>query len=249
MTKEKALDLLFKENTEDLKKNQSYKDNFKEYELPSKYFLLEMYNRQKQLQMFLADRGKTSKFPNQVKDLRQEDVQLAIYHLFCMQIEFNELKIELHKLFEDKEADTIDARYELIDMFFFMFNVGIYTGLDILAVVDYIDTLCVAVDPPEKQITNVTDIDNAIYELMNYLDKLPWKAWKEYDYFTFDFYNPQIIMSYGNAIKYMLTFAKEVFKETEQSLFNLYMNKWEENKRRQMDLSSGYILNERDKSS
>ena len=29
---------------------------------------------------------------------RQEDIQLAIYHLFCMQIEHQELKVELAKI-------------------------------------------------------------------------------------------------------------------------------------------------------
>ena len=247
MTKE-ALDMLFKENVADQKKNQSYKDNFKEYELPDKYFLLEMYNKQKELQTFLAERGKTEVFPQIVTDVIQPNVQLAIYHLFCMQIEFNELKVELNKLSEslDDKIDTIDARYELIDMFFFMFNVGIYTGLDMMAVVNRIDEFTKGVpSAPDQQriaFTNVYSINFAIEQLMNYIDKLPWKAWKEYDLSTFDYTNPQIIEYYASAVNAIVEWAKEIFGETDKSLFDLYMNKWEENRRRQIDINSGYIL-------
>lgn len=245
MTKD-ALDMLFKENIADQKKNQSYKDNFKEYELPDKYFLLEMYNKQKELQTFLAERGKTEIFPQVITDVIQPNVQLAIYHLFCMQIEFNELKVELNKLANDLDGntDTIDARYELIDMFFFMFNVGIYTGLDMMAVVNKIDEFTKAEirEDQRSSYTNVSSINFAIEQLMNYIDKLPWKAWKEYNLATFDYTNPQIIEYYASAVNAIVNWAKEMFNETDKSLFDLYMNKWEENRRRQIDKNSGYIL-------
>lgn len=244
MTKE-ALDLLFKENKADQKKNQSYKDTFKEYELPDKYFLLEMYNKQKELQTFLAERGKTEVFPQLVSDVLQKNVQLAIYHLFCMQVEFLELKAELNKLSADSsdEPNTIDARYELIDMFFFMFNVGIYTGLDMLSVVNRVDERVRSGDQNHpRSWADVSEINYAIENLMNYIDKLPWKAWKEYDYSSFDFSNPELVDDYATAVYYMVEYAKKAFDETDKSLFDLYMNKWEENRRRQMDINSGYIL-------
>ena len=114
--KNEALNILFTENNADQNKNQDYKHSFQEFDLPEKYYLLEMYNKQKELQQFLADKGKTETFPNIVTDVTQPNVQLAIYHLFCMQIEFQELKVELQKLTEqpqDDNLDTIDARYEL----------------------------------------------------------------------------------------------------------------------------------------
>lgn len=244
MTKE-ALNLLFKENAADVKKNQSYKENFKEYSLPDKYFLLEMYNKQKELQMFLAKRGKTEEFPQFATSVIQPNVQLAIYHLFCMQVEFLELKAELVKLDKDESSspNTIDARYELIDMFFFMFNVGIYTGLDMLAVVNNVDERVRRCFENEKYAWNeVDEITYAIENLMNYIDKLPWKAWKEYDYSTFDFSNSSIIEYYSSAVYYMVEYARRAFGETDKSLFDLYMNKWEENRRRQLDINSGYLL-------
>lgn len=244
--KNEALDILFTENNADQNKNQNYKDNFQEFDLPEKYYLLEMYNKQKELQQFLANKGKTEAFPGIVTDVTQSNVQLAIYHLFCMQIEFQELKVELQKLAEqnqESELNTIDARYELIDMFFFMFNVGIYTGLDIMAVVnkieEYVKTF---INVPIEQWSDVKYINNSIENLMNYIDKLPWKAWKDYDLTNYNFTSPNIIEYYSLALYNMVIYAKFAFKETNKSLFDLYMNKWIENKRRQEDINSGYVL-------
>jgi len=246
--KNEALNMLFTENNVDQNKNQDYKYSFQEFDLPEKYYLLEMYNKQKELQQFLADKGKTETFPNIVTDVIQPNVQLAIYHLFCMQIEFQELKVELQKLTEqpqDNNLNTIDARYELIDMFFFMFNVGIYTGLDIMAVVnkieEYIKTFA---NTPIEQWLDVKYITSAIENLMNYIDKLPWKAWKDYDLANYNFTSPNIIEYYSLALYDMVIYAKFAFKETNKSLFDLYMNKWIENKRRQEDINSGYVLTE-----
>ena len=250
-----ALDTLFTENNADTNKNQDYKDNFQEFKLPKKYFLIEMYNKQKELQQFLADRGKTKTFPDRMSDARQEDIQTAIYHLFCMQIEHQELKVELAKIVQYKAENnnttdiphelSISARYELIDMFFFMFNVGIYSGLDITEVVNYKENNDEQgiIDP-----SNTYNLEYSIENLLNYIDKLPWKAWKEYDYSTFYSNMPQlnrqqIIKAYGDALNEMVSWAKVAFNETDESLFNLYMNKWVENKRRQEDINSGYILN------
>lgn len=247
-----ALDTLFNENNADVNKNQDYKSNFQEFELPNKYYLIEMYNKQRELQQFLADRGKTKPFPFVRSNARQDDIQLAIYHLFCMQIEYQELKIELNKISQYEEENpgngvpdeiTISARYELIDMFFFMFNVGIYSGLDINEVVNYIE------NNDEQAIVDKNStalIDKAINSLLNYIDKLPWKAWKEYDYSRFYAMSmldkQMIIKAYADALKFIVNWAKAVFAETDKSLFDLYMNKWIENKRRQEDINSGYIL-------
>lgn len=247
-----ALDTLFNENSADVNKNQDYKENFKEFELPKKYFLIEMYNKQKELQQFLADKGKTNAFPEKMSDARLTDIQTAIYHLFCMQIEHQELKVEMNKILQWKtengdnipEELTISARYELIDMFFFMFNVGIYSGLDITEVVNYREN-----NDENAMIdaSSTMNLEVAIERLLDYVDKLPWKAWKEYDYTTF--YNMsqlnkrQIIKAYGEALNEMVSWAKVTFGETDKSLFDLYMNKWVENKRRQEDINSGYILN------
>lgn len=252
---DQALDLLFNENTEDKTKVQSYKDTFKEFELPSKYYMLEMYNKQKELQQFLADRRKTSFFPSKLEHVEQRDVQLAIYHLFCMQVEFAELREELNQLAVLSEKDAnyqsklLDARYELIDMFFFMFNVGIYTGLNMQKVVDTISRECVFHDASShgKQIcTDIGNLNYAVAKLMNYIDKLPWKAWKEYDYkemYSRLAYEDQVVQEYASAIHAVTEWSKLVFAETDESLFNLYMNKWEENHRRQLDINAGYVLN------
>ena len=249
-TKEKenleAIDTLFNENSADVNKNQDYKKEFKYYSLPSKYYLIEMYNKQKELQSFLAGKNKTQKFPMFISEVRQPDVQLAIYHLFCMQIEGQELKVEIDKLINQDETDNISARYELIDMFFFMFNVGIYTGLDIERVLNLvqsdIDNLFKEGQPIDY---DMADIQQSFINLMNYIDKLPWKAWKDYDYNTF-FINKlnldQCYSYYAKAIFGLIKWSKNALSEDLTSLFNLYMNKWEENKRRQEDLNSGYVL-------
>lgn len=247
-TLKENLDMLFNENTEDQTKNQDYKNNWKEYELPEKYFILEMYNKQKELQQFLAKKGKTSNFPSVQQNTVQSDVQLAIYHLFCMQVEYQELKHELEIIqkYEQEEnatKDWTDARFELIDMFFFMFNVGIYTGLDIMSVINTVEELDWAI-PNLENWTDTTIISEAIDNIMNYIDKLPWKAWKEYDYSNFIWDNYSIKKSYAIALWKMITWAKQRFNETDKSLFNLYMNKWEENRRRQEDINSGYILSQ-----
>lgn len=235
----------FVENKEDQSKDQSYKNQFKNYSLPSKYYLVEMYNKQKELQTFLKSKGKTQEFPNNIMNVKQPNVQLAIYHLFCMQIEFNELKVELSNLVNNPDNSNVDdARFELIDMFFFMFNVGIYTGLDIMAVMEEMNSFIIDNRETEPNYFDTNDITFAIGDLMNYIDKLPWKAWKEYDYSKFDFNNREIISYYALALSGMVDWAKRTFKETDESLFNLYMNKWEENKRRQVDINSGYILSD-----
>ena len=78
------------------------------------------------------------------------------------------------------------------------------------------------------------------------IDKLPWKAWKEYDYSTFYNKSPyemkSIIIDYAIALRLCIAWGQSTFNETIKSLFDLYMNKWEENKRRQEDPDSGYVL-------
>lgn len=253
--KHEALDLLFSENNADTNKNQDYKKDFKEFDLPNKYFLMEMYSKQKELQSFLASKGKTKQFPDRMSNATQKDIELAIYHLFCMQVEHQELKVELAKIIKFKAENApdaevpedlkISARYELIDIFFFMFNVGIYSGLDIIEVINAIEQI--------KEENSITDpsktynIEIAIENLLNYIDKLPWKAWKEYDYNKFyqmsDFDKQQITNAYAKALHECITWGKIAFNETDKSLFDLYMNKWVENKRRQEDINSGYVLN------
>lgn len=242
-----SLDILFSENTGDQNKSQDYKEHFQEYELPEKYYLMEMYQKQKELQTFLAERGRTQSFPKNALEVKQSDVQLAIYHLFCMQIEYQELITEVKKLAEIEnfrpEVEGLDARYELIDMFFFMFNVGIYTGIDMLTVINTVEeynNTNTGGEYPYKDILSFTLIDEAITNLMNYIDKLPWKAWKQYDYATLNLTDKYIIGYYANAVRLMVSYAKVIFDETDKSLFDLYMNKWEENRRRQIDINSGY---------
>ena len=242
--KEKALNLLFTENKEDVNKNQDYKNNFKEYSLPVHYYLVEMYNKQKELQKFLADKGKTCAFPELYTQVKQSDVQLAIYHLFCMQVEKEELLAELDKC--QSGDDEISAKYELIDMFFFMFNVGIYTGLDINKVFNNIvEDLVVIENTPYDHSFDKPLLEAINTSLTNYIDKLPWKAWKDYDYNTFylKLGFTECYIYYAQAVLDLVKWAKRAFNQDLISLYNFYMNKWEENKRRQEDLTSGYVLN------
>lgn len=268
MSKTKIIDQLFSENEADKTKDQSYKDTLKEYDLPEKYYLLEMYNKQKELQEFLATKGRTGSIPPALSAVRQTDVQLAIYHLYCMQVELKELQVELKKiedfaqccpiskasLVSETEDKLIDARFELIDLFFFMFNVGIYTAVDIYKVVDIvserIQNTPVFCDKDQQMIrTSSEDLTNAIDSLINYIDKLPWKAWKEYDYE--DNYKKLVIANnttldnspiklYASAVSSVIYWAHNYLDEDATSLFNLYMHKWNENKRRQIDVHSGY---------
>lgn len=267
MTKEKIIDQLFSENEQDVNKDQSYKETMKEYELPEKYYLLEMYNKQKELQDFLAKRGRTGSIPPALSAVRQTDVQLAIYHLYCMQVELKELQVELEKiedfaqccpiskssLISEIEDKLIDARFELIDLFFFMFNVGIYTAVDIYKVVDIVSERIkntpVFDDCQQMIRTSSEYLKYAIDSLINYIDKLPWKAWKEYDYE--DNYKKLVISNnttldnspiqlYASAVSNVVYWAHNYLGEDATSLFNLYMHKWNENKRRQIDVHSGY---------
>lgn len=252
---EEVLDILFKENSEDTNKSQEYKQKFMDgftYQVEDIYKLIQMYDKQKQLQNFLSKKGKTQKFPEKFYEVKQPDVQLAIYHLFCMQIEYQELKVEIEKLKCQTATisyeDTLDARFELIDMFFFMFNVGIYTGLDIESIKNSLDLLRpVSLDFNEvKDWSKITFdyLDQAIIHLMNYIDKLPWKAWKEYDYdlVKSDLSNSFYTKEYSEALALVISWAREFLNEDFESLFQLYMTKWEENHRRQEDINSGYIL-------
>lgn len=247
--KQQALNTLFVENKEDQNKNQDYKNNFKEYDIPDKYYLIEMYNKQKELQKFLSDRGKTRPFPDKMSNATQTDIATSIYHLFCMQVETKELEVECDKIQKYKEENNtsvvpadlaISARYELIDIFFFLFNVGIYSGIDINKVLEEVEEQSVfALALP-------LDINSVATHLLNYIDKLPWKAWKEYDYSTFYNKSPyeikSIIIDYAIALRLCIAWGQATFNETIKSLFDLYMNKWEENKRRQEDPDSGYVL-------
>lgn len=268
MSKTKIIDQLFSENEADKTKDQSYKDTLKEYDLPEKYYLLEMYNKQKELQEFLATKGRTGSIPPALSAVRQTDVQLAVYHLYCMQVELKELQVELKKiedfaqccpiskssLISEDGDKLIDARFELIDLFFFMFNVGIYTAVDIYKVVDIVSERIknspVFCDKGQQMIrTSSEDLTNAIDLLIDYIDKLPWKAWKEYDYE--DNYKKLVIANnttldnspiklYASAISSVIYWAHNYLDEDATSLFNLYMHKWNENKRRQIDVHSGY---------
>ena len=267
MSKTKIIDQLFSENEADKTKDQSYKDTLKEYDLPEKYYLLEMYNKQKELQEFLATKGRTGSIPPALSAVRQTDVQLAIYHLYCMQVELKELQVELKKiedfaqccpiskasLISEDGDKLIDARFELIDLFFFMFNVGIYTAVDIYKVVDIVSERIkntpVYADTEQMIRTSSADLTNAIDSLISYIDKLPWKAWKEYNYE--DNYKKLVIANnttldnspiqlYASAVSSVVYWAHNHLGEDATSLFNLYMHKWNENKRRQIDIHSGY---------
>ena len=236
--KQQALNTLFVENKEDQNKNQDYKNNFKEYDIPDKYYLIEMYNKQKELQKFLSDRGKTRPFPDKMNNATQTDIATSIYHLFCMQVETKELEVECDKIQKYKEENNtsvvpadlaISARYELIDIFFFLFNVGIYSGIDINKVLEEVE---------EQSVFALA--------LPYYNVSYHWYYWKEYDYSTFYNKSPyemkSIIIDYAIALRLCIAWGQSTFNETIKSLFDLYMNKWEENKRRQEDPDSGYVL-------
>ena len=249
---EEVLDVLFNENLEDINKIQDYKDNFKTFDLDKNYYLLEMYNRQKQLQEFLGEKGKTNKFPDNFYRLEQKDVQLAIYHLFCMEIEYEELKVEIEKFKNKKnleKKDLLSVRFELIDMFFFMFNVGIYTGIDFNFILNRYSSFLsvrpiIESDNIELKKIDFSYIDETFSYLRNYIDKLPWKAWKEYDYSKKreELSTNKQLDYYCRAIAKILDWSYIYLHEDLYSLFQLYMNKWEENHRRQSDIESGYIL-------
>lgn len=265
--KQNALNMLFQENPIEKKKDESYKENIKNFSLPNKYYLLEMFKKQKELQEFLKEKGKTGHIPSNAANVRQPDINLSIYHHFCMQVEYEELKVELDQFLNkiddnnnDKEKSLLEVKFELIDMLFFMFNVGIYTGINFDKVLDCLSNDEEFLIPSIDTIENKEDINNYSLEdlnycsikLLNYIQSLPWKAWREYDYeicakemaVNNEIKAPNSpIKIYAGAIFMYLKWSSNALSAGVEELYNLYMNKWEENMRRQQDENSDYLLN------
>lgn len=240
---------MFTENELEKIKDQSYQDReVKTDLLEGSNFISEMYNKQYKLQKLMKDKGRTLLLPDITKDqedVNEDTVALSIYHFFCMQTEEEELKQELRRCRELVDC-TKEVEYELIDIAFFLFNVGIYSGINIEKVLnsDY-----PWYDYEQDEIWTIEQLISMLNSsVINFIDKLPWKSWRTYNLTKWheeDRFRSNIFMLYATCINDYLKLSWRILtshhNNFENYLYGLYCNKWQENWDRQFDKNKGYV--------
>lgn len=240
---------MFKENELEKIKDQSYQDReVLVNELGDKNFIIEMYNKQYQLQKLMKDKGRTLVLPDITKDqedVTKECIYQSVYHFFCMQTEEEELRAEFNKCAVSVDA-VKELEYELIDIVFFLFNTGIYAGIDINKVVN---SNCRWWEYEVDEIYTIKElVDMLNSSVINFIDKLPWKSWRTYDmdkWLNEDRIKNNIWDLYAECINLYLKLSWRLLtshhNNFENYLYGLYCNKWQENWDRQFDKNKGYV--------
>lgn len=198
-----------------------------------------MFLLQRSLQEHVAE-NKNQKKPHELTI--QEGIDLSIYHWGCTTTEFfemgerlNDFNWELDRIDPD---DKLEIQYEYIDMWHFIMNQFIYSGITEIDL-DYTLQECYDLEVSNNYLN--LDLFSALtaywadisYVWGKYLNHLPYKKWKKYseeDYNNIDkeiqYKLSKVIITVFIKIGILLDIDKEHF-------FNLYISKNEENIARQ----------------
>ena len=214
------------------KENKCF-DLYQKYDIP-KNAMLDMFTTQFDLQKFYHSGGMAS-------DPFEFNVHEALYHWNTSTAEYFELVERLKNnqkylsVKEIPEDELMEIRFELIDIFHFVMNIGIYLDLKISPSLDAAysaaDTFFKKseIKDPHLVIPMAWGSMSALWGAM--LDKLPYKKWKKYTGKEKLELN-KLAFNYQGIIDSLLMMALSLDVDP-QMFYNLYNSKVQENIDRQ----------------
>jgi dimeric dUTPase (all-alpha-NTP-PPase superfamily) len=200
-----------------------------------------MFNMQQNLQEFIA--SKKGGLPPGKGDFREE-IDLAIYYFGCTTTEFFEFGERLNDFEWDWSAigpdDKLEIQYEYIDMWHFIMNQFLYTGitgLDIDLILEdvYKIKTSLSIDDQQNDLLLSTQKlwSNFSFIWGSYLNNLPYKKWKKYNDNAMDDVDKERQLTLAIVmIRRFIQFGKIIDIDA-QHFYNLYVSKNEENISRQ----------------
>ena len=212
------------ENTcSDLYKKTQYREDALNY----------MLQMQRDLQVYIGNKRGNKHPLSEMTDQARADE--AIYFWGCATTEWYELidSRDKYLFIDNSEKQKLEMQYELIDIWHFLMNVFLYTGIDsseaTLADVynqDYIE------DTIEHHWAELS------YWVGNYINSLPYKHWKTYKEYKID--DKELANCFSNILTIFVHIAVELGIDKEK-FFDLYVSKNAENIERQNNESKNYI--------
>ena len=184
-----------------------------------------MLSMQNSLQEFVG-KVRGTKFPkSEMTDSQRADE--AIYFWGCAVTEWAEL-IDARDMFlfvYDSEKNRLEMQYEFIDIWHFMMNVFLYTGID-----SSVATLKEIYDEESEENTIEHFWSELNYWVGRYINNLPYQHWKTYKEYVID--DTDLALCFTNIMSLLVNIAKELGIDNER-FYDLYVSKNEENINRQ----------------
>lgn len=206
-----------------------------EYREDALSYMLQMQNS---LQEFVGKK-RGNKFPkSEMTDF--ERAKEAIYFWGAATTEWYEL-IDAQEKYKDKLSNSsclaqiADAKremqYEYIDIWHFLMNVFLYTGID--------DTEIKLGDFETDYLKSADEYWSELsYWVGRYINALPYKHWKTYKDYQID--DAELALCFENAVAVFVKLGA-VLGVDKNLFFDLYCSKNEENIKRQEEASKGYV--------
>lgn len=202
-----------------------------------------MFNMQRNLQEFIANK-KGGIGPG--KGNYRDEIDLSIYYFGCTTTEFFEFGERLNDFEWDwNTIDTdekLEIQYEYIDMWHFIMNQFLYTNINVDNIemtLEYIyeaethTSISSRYDKNDLITTTEMFWSNFSYLWGKYLNNLPYKKWKDYNYDAMKEVN---MLDQEFLMRLMIiNFVKfgEIIDIDYKHFFNLYVSKNKENINRQ----------------
>lgn len=185
------------------------------------------------LQEFIGTKRGTLHPKSEMTD--QVRAEQAIYFWGCATTEWYELIDARDKyLFVDASpAQKLEMQFEFIDIWHFMMNVFLYTGIDASST-----TLTKIYEGEYVPDTIEHNWAELSYWVGNYINNLPYKRWKTYKEYEID--TSELAKSFTNIISLFVHIAVEL-GITKELFYDLYVSKNAENIERQTNESKNYI--------
>lgn len=152
------------------------------------------------------------------------------YELLDAQENYKKKLSESHCLAQITDAKR-EMQYEYIDIWHFLMNVFLYTGIDETEIklgdfeVDYLKSI-------EEYWAELS------YWIGRYINALPYKHWKTYKDYHID--DTELALCFENAVAVFVKLGA-VLDVDKCLFFDLYCSKNEENIKRQEEVSKGYV--------
>lgn len=152
------------------------------------------------------------------------------YELLDAQENYKKKLSESHCLAQIADAKR-EMQYEYIDIWHFLMNVFLYTGIDETEIklgdfeVDYLKSI-------EEYWAELS------YWIGRYINALPYKHWKTYKDYHID--GAELALCFENAVAVFVKLGA-VLDVDKCLFFDLYCSKNEENIKRQEEVSKGYV--------
>ena len=201
-----------------------------EYREDALNYMLTMQNN---LQEFIGTKRVTLHPKSDITD--QERAEQAIYFWGCATTEWYELIDARDKyLFVDASpAQKIEMQMEFVDIYHFLMNIFLYTGIDASAT-----TLAEIYEGEYVPDTIEHNWSELSYWVGDYINNLPYKRWKTYKEYKID--TTELANCFTNIMSLFVHIAVEL-GITKELFFALYVSKNTENIQRQTDEAKNYI--------